>query len=550
VSAAEPIPIKSGRRQFAVSPEAYIMRLYGQMKSDRSTYEGSAQQVCDHVIGAGDFFGERTQGQIRNQTIYDNTAHNSGVMLKSMLETLLTPMSSQFFIYRARNRMLGKRERVKRWLEENEDVMFDLVTRPKARFSPNASRYYHDLVFFGMGCMYVEDAPGRGVRFASRPLQEMYIAEDAAGEINVVMRHFRLTAMQAYGLWGENVGEKVKERLGKGELTSKMEFLHFVRITGSPEDNESSNTRLPWASTYYSIDDQAIISQGGFKLNPYVIARWETRAGETYGIGPGFRQLPLAKAANEVKRLMLEQGQMSLHPPRMIFQGAIDGRTHFNPGGKIYMRAIGLNQSPIRNIDPGGDPAFGIDLLVRIQDAIRQGFLAELIELNNNQNATAFQSAQQAQVTQRLLSPFLSGQSVEFLAPLMDNVYSIASEQDLIPAPPEEFIDQPFDIEYRNPVTLAQSRVESQALINSLTVNANLSQIDPTVTDNIDLDAAYRFIHEAEGAPLSTLVPEELMEDLREARAQAQARQAQIEEARESLQVAADAAPLLQAQGA
>jgi hypothetical protein len=526
----------------------FIIRHAGLVKSQRSNYEFSAQQICDHEIGEGDFTGDRTPGTHRLDVIYDTTALNSGTLLSSALDSLLSSLATKFFTLRPRNRTLLEDESTRRWLEQVENVIFHYLARPEARFTNQMSELYHNLVFFGMGAMFIEDEPGAGVFFSARPLQEIYITENAAGVVNTVLRRFKLTAMQAVGIWGDAV-PSANKLAADGEHTSETEYLHFVRRTGSIEDHNSSATSLPWASTYVSLADQRVVDQGGFRANPYVTPRWSVRAGEVYGVGPGFRALPLAKGLNEIVKTMLEHGQMSIHPPRMVDAQRIEGAPDMYPGALIHKRPGTSGEPAIEPVPLGGDLNFGISLLEDQRTQMRSTMHFELLQIIQDPRMTAFQVSELSSTMQRLLSPFLGRMETELLSPTVNRTYDIALEQGAIPPPPPEFEDADFDVEYRSPISISQKKLQSQGIINSLTAAGNLAQIAPQVMDNFDMDKSIRFIHEAEGAPLEVLMPADTMEKIREAQAQQEAEEAQRQQQLEAVDAAGGVEPLANVAG-
>jgi hypothetical protein len=407
-----------------------------------------------------------------------------------------------------------------------------------------------DLVTFGTAGMFISDEPGRGVLFSSRPLSELFVATNSAGRVDSVYRKFKMTARQAQQEWGEGVVKKADNLIRQDSPNETLEFLHWVYPREDPAFGRKDASGMPWLSTYLSMEDAKIIAEGGFWEMPYLTPRWSIDSGENYGRGPGFTALSDQKMLNEMSKTLLKGAQKAVDPPVLMDDDGVITQLRLSPGGINVVRA-GLPGDPIRPFQNQARVDIGVEMLEHRRIAVRAAFHFELLQLLQHRPGstpmTATQVIELSNQMQRLLSPILGRQQVELLEPMIERVYGIIERQNQLPDPPPEIAETGIRVEYVSPVAMAQKATDAKAIIETFTVAANLSQVDPSVMDNLDTDQAIRLISEANGAPLSILVNEDQMEAQRQAERELAAEQAAMEEAKQASEIASNVAPLAQA---
>jgi hypothetical protein len=132
---------------------------------------------------------------------------------------------------------------------------------------------------------------------------------------------------------------------------------------------------------------------------------------------------------------------------------------------------------------------------------------------------------------------------------LIERVFNIFSRRDLLPPPPADLEGVNLSIDYVSPVARAQ---KAQTVFNFgrlLEQMIPLANIKPEMFDNIDADATFRWAHAALDGPMETLVDEEKMEEIRQARAEQQQQMVQAEQQAQGAAAAKDAAQAAQAVG-
>ena len=177
-----------------------------------------------------------------------------------------------------------------------------------------------------------------------------------------------------------------------------------------------------------------------------------------------------------------------------------------------------------------------------LRNGIRQTFFADQLELPRSDRMTAEEIRTRVELMQRVLGPTLGRIETEFLNPLIDRVFGIMERGGALPPPPDVLIEAfgnkaSIEVRYSGPLARSERMSEVfsvQRLYESL---AQAAQIDPTVYDIIDHEAAARFMAASQDIPENILRSPEDMEALKEERAQAQQAAMQQQQGMEQAQI-------------
>ncbi len=494
-----------------------IIGRFEKLAGARATWENTWQEISDHVLGRRDFVKNYTPGTIRTSKIYDNTGMLAAGLLAGGIHTLMTNSATRWFKLKLEQGS-GKSEQVDLWLEKVENIMYSHVNRPEARFMPQLHEVYADISGFGTAGLFVQDDPGRGVRFSSRPLSQLYAAENQFGVIDTIFEKRPMTARQAVMEWG-NRSIKASKLNAKGQPEEEVTFLRFLRPNDDVVPGRHDKSGMPIASTCIELEARQTIHESGFHEMPLMMPRWSVDSGETYGRGPGVQALPDQKMLNEMKKTVLIAGQKAVAPPMIADDDGVLTQINTSPNSVTIVRATSTNREPLRQM-PVGNPQIGVDLLERERVGVRAAFHFELLQLIQDPRMTATQVLEIANKMQRLLSPILGRLQVELLEPMIERVFGILLRQGRFNPIPQELLGASIRVEYVSPVARAQKDGDAQAIIDTFTIAANLSQVDPSVMDNLDSDVAIRLISEAKDMPAGIIRQPEAVAEMRAAQAE------------------------------
>jgi hypothetical protein len=131
-----------------------------------------------------------------------------------------------------------------------------------------------------------------------------------------------------------------------------------------------------------------------------------------------------------------------------------------------------------------------------------------------------------------MLGPAVGRFMGEVLNPIVTRTIGILDRKGLLPPIPDELIDNPrFEIDYVSQLAQAQKRSELNSLMGGLSLIGQMAQAAPETLDKIDPDKTVNIAWDILGAPVKVLRDDEEVKEIREARANAQARENQMVEA-------------------
>ncbi len=512
------------------------------IKAQRGTWESTWQEVADNIMGRGEFTSTTiTGGRKRMEPIHDTTALQSVSLLAGGLNSLMTNPATEWFHLRPEDSRLLDDEEVALWFEDAENQMYNTLNSPTARFHPQIHEMYLELVAYNTGGFFVEDVPGVGVLYSSRPLAELFISENAQGIVDTVYRRFRFTARQAVDAWGKKAPEAAQNDLAKGDTESKRLYLHMVKNATDPKPLPFRPSGFPIESAFIDLEKKELIEAGGYNEMPYMIPRWEKDSNEVHGRGPGIVALADAKMLNEMNKTMLQSGQLKVAPPVMIDDDGVETTLDFRPRGRNVVRP-GLLNPPIQPIEMGGDLGWGDWVIRDKRQQVQDAFHFELLQLIRDPRMTATQVIALSTNIQRLLAPVLGRFQTELLEPMLERTFAIKMRRgDFLP-PPSALQGTDFKIEYVSPVARAQRAEDANAIIELFTVGTNLAQADPDVLHVMNAEEGMRFIAKQKGVPVSVLRSRVEVQARREADQEVAAAEAERERIAGAVDVAATAA--------
>ncbi len=443
-----------------------------------------------------------------------------------MLSGLSSP-SSRWFSLTLDDPELAQRPEVRAWLTDLEDDFYR--TLAASDYYSQQHMAYHQSGLFGWQCLYVDESPTGGIRWNARPLNELYIAENFQGAVDTAYRVFRLTARQAAQKWGrDNLSPQVRDAAArKGGEGRRFPFLHAV----FPRDDASSTNGpdltakgrgLAFASWYVDLTAGRVVSRGGYAQLPFIVTRAYRLPGTAYSTSPGTQALADVKMVNEMKRLILQAGQLTVAPPYLVPDDGFVGRFSFEPRAMNYYRkAEGNLASDFTPLSVGGDPRFSWELLKASRTDIQEAFFTDLFlavtnRIGQGAAPTAQEVAELAGERMFLLGPMLIRQQHENFDALFARLLALKRRRGELPPEPPEVRGRALRLEYVSPLALAQRAGVVPAVLDTYADAAAIAQAAPAVMDNMDHDAALRRIMAARGFPLAAIRPEDEVRALRQ----------------------------------
>lgn len=511
-----------------------------ELKQEKQNWNRLWQDAADLVLPRrGAFYHERTPGQELQNKIYDSTAPWALEQLASGLHSYLTSPTQRWFRLALPVEMeesLREDDEVQRWLQNSTDIMFGIFNSQKTNFNPQAHELYLDLGAFGTGIMYVEeDYVPAPLRFCTYHLADCVIDEDAYGRVDTIGRTFKLEARQALQLWPNFPSAKFQEEARKNPL-KKHDFVHFVAPRKDFDPRSASPRARRFASWYLYPQEKLVLAESGYNDFPFMVPRWSKLTGERYGRSPAMTAMPDIRMVNAMAKTIIVAAQKIVDPPLMMPDEGFLLPIKTSPGGINYYNSTLNPEQLIRPLETRGRVDIGFDLIDSRRQHIIRSFFVDWMNLQEGPQMTATEVMQRTEEKMRLMAPAISRQQSEFLDPLIDRVFGILLRKGYFGEVPQQLSGVELKVEYVSPVAKAQRMTQVMAFQRMMETLAQVAAVKPEIVDKIDGDGVVDFMADVYDVSYRTLLTDKQVADLRQQRAEAQAKQAQAEQ----LNMAAD----------
>ncbi|WP_319582599.1 portal protein [uncultured Pseudodesulfovibrio sp.] len=501
-----------------------LLTRFSGLEEARRPWVGSWQELTEYMLPRKNSFAglggsSPGRGRTGDERIFDSTPLHALELLASSLGGLLTNPSLPWFDISVKDRALGDGDEVRAFLQEARERMVAVFNSEDTGFQAHVHELYLDAALLGTAVMYVEADPTTVVRFSSRPLGEVFVAESARGRVDTVYRKYEVTARQAIQEWGAACSDETR-RKGEDRPEEPVEVLHavFPRLDRDPAGFGSAH--FPFASVYLEVKNSHVLEESGYLEMPYMVPRWAKAAGEIYGRGPGQTALSDVRVLNAMARTALMAAEKMSDPPLMVPDDGFLGPVRSGPGGLSYYRAGSSDR--IEALPVNVDLRAAEEMMNGRRESIRRIFLGDQLA-PEGPAVTATEAVIRQAEKMRVLGPVLGRLQTEFLGPLVRRVFRIMLRGGALPAFPEGLAPDDLEVRYTSPVSRAQKQYEAQGLAQVMEYLSPLvgSQDAFGIMDNFDTDRVARHVTELFNTPSDYLKSEERVTQGREQRQRA-----------------------------
>jgi len=534
-----------------------ILARWSGMMAERAPWDSTWQQVSDFALPRkGNISRTAGAGSGTNTAnmLYDTTAIEAVSVLASGHSSAITPAGTQWFAWEAPEDI--KSDEADGWYHEQSEKARTILAA--GNFHTSLNECFEDRSGFGLCCLGAMPHAENKISFQSHPIGSFCVEEDSGGNVDTVFLRRAYSIRQLAQEFGEEViaanaklassWQKFKEKGVNGD--HYVVHAVFPRITRDKTKLDVFN--MPFASVWVAEDGKSVLKRSGFPEMPYMVSRYLKRTGsrQQYGYAP-FEQVKAAVLdANKLKQILGVVAQKKAVPPVLIPDNLI-GNVDARPGGRTVFRATShassLPQEWLTNSRDDG-------LLEELQDAretIRRAFHTDLFRMfaEREKQMTAREVSELAAEKLMPFSPSFTRFTADFQV-AMERIFNVLfragafgqvndipqtvmrkTRDGLMEVPPPKVV-------YQSRVALAIRQSESAAADRLVERAVAIAQLVPDAFDNIDVDEYLRLNGRNDGVPESVIRKAKAMEEIRTARAEAQAQQAELEQA----QLAADAA--------
>jgi len=504
-----------------------IIRQHSQMEGERGTWENHWKEIAERILPRQDWFqaSNKTQGDKRTEKMFDATASLALERFAAAMESMLTPRTQHWHKLKVTDSYLSKNKQVNQYLDEVTQILFQVRYSPKANFASQAHEAYMSLGAFGTGALFIDDIIGKGIRYKSIHLSEIYFAENHAGVIDKVHRKFEMTARQAAQKWGtDNLPDKMKSML-EVNPEAIFEFIHCVKPNEERMAGRKDYRGMPYISYYLSIEGMKMMSEGGYQSFPYAVSRYVTSPKEIYGRSPAMLVLPDIKMINETSKTVLRAAHKAVDPPLLLQEDGVLQAFNARPSALNFGGINERGEQMVRPLETGANVNLGLDMMEQRRKVINDAFLITLFQiLVDAPTMTATEAMLRAQEKGALLAPTMGRQQSEMLGPMIERELDILARAGVLPEMPDELREAQGEvqIEYISPLNRAQRAEDGVAILRTLESVTGLAQFDPDVLMVFDSKKIARELADINGVPAKVMRSEEEIIFMKDQQAQQQ----------------------------
>ena len=517
-----------------------LLKRFDKLSSQRQNWETHWQEVADYMMPRkADVTKLRSRGDKRTELIFDSSPLQAVELLAASLHGMLTNPSTPWFSLRFKSEEVSEEDEAKEWLESATETMYTAFNR--SNFQQEIFELYHDLITFGTAAMFIEEDEEDLLKFSTRHINEMYIAENDKGRIDTIFRKFKISARAAIQKF-KNVPAEIQTVANKDPY-EEIDIIHAVypRSDFNPTKQDSSN--MPFESVYMTAKGEQL-SVSGFREFPFVVPRYLKASHEIYGRSPAMTALPDVKMLNEMSKTTIKAAQKQVDPPLLVPDDGFILPVRTVPGGLNFYRAG--TRDRIEPLNIGANNPLGLNMEEQRRNSIRNAFYVNQLMMQQGPQMTATEVIQRNEEKMRLLGPVLGRLQSELLKPLIDRAFNILLRKNQFRSAPDFLSGQDIEIEYVSPLAKAQKSTELQSIMRAIEIMGSLANVAP-VFDHVNMDNLVRHLADIVGVPQKILKPKSQLNAERQQKQQQQEQMAQMQQLQQIAQAGGQIAPLAKA---
>lgn len=497
-----------------------------------SLFEELARMYLPNRAG---FTGEVSDADERSFDIYTSAPRLARRGLATALSTMLRPPGREWFKAKASDELLNYDEQCRVWLDTATKITYAALYDPEVDADRALSEADDDLVTFGTAVIQVLwDWAKSKLKIKTIPLKHIALMTNAGGKIDGIVFFMTYTLREILDLFPEDkLPASMKEKLSQGDpkYDEPFEIVHVVMPNDDYLRFGKGANRLPYKSLWFSSKDKELIDEGGYISFPYIVPRWDTMTGESFGRSPGMVALADSRLSNAISKTLIEAGEKALDPPLTAPADMIRGDVELFAGGLTLYDAVGFQYQGdvIKPINLGKIPDKMFEFLGQVDQRIYAAFYRDVLELPNTAEKDITATEINARMDQylRQAAPVFSRIESQYNAPLIDRVFELLANAGMFPDAPEALQGSEIRFEYESPVKQARDKAKAIKMLEGLNYVLPMAQVKPEIIDNVDMDITTRLILRNCDFPQEALAPLEAMQQIRAQRAK-QAEMAQM----------------------
>lgn len=526
-----------------------LNKLWGDLKNSRTNYEAGWKDITRFCAPQRDFWTTiKENAYAPAAQVYDGTPISALNLLANGLQGYMASKTTKSFKVGLESFRTLRHQpyegRMRRYMQDVEEVFYRMINQ--SNFYTAANEAFHVGGSIGTTVMFVDLVPGeqRLVNMVCKP-NDVWIAENDVGIVDTIYRRMNMTAKDIVRRWEKGLTEEFIKQAAAAPY-GLHEIVHCVLPRDTRDASKIDNLNKAFASYWLLTENTTILQESGFDENPYIVWRWSTPNGGTYGWSPAHSAMADILRSNQANKTLLEAAHLAVYPALNVPQEQM---------GKLDLRPRGMNPyiDPSRMVKPIqqlGSYPIAKDREDAINMTIREHFFVDMF-LMLNQAAqmtgkfTATQVLEMQSEKAAIMGAITTRIESEFFDPLFDRYFEIAGQQGWLPQPPPELLEilegSDVKIDYIGPMAQVQQRFyQMQSLEQPIEKLIKYGQFFPEVMDLVDPDKFGRHLINESSLPQDLIRDQKTVLGIRQQRASQKQAAMEAENAQKNAKAAKD----------
>lgn len=523
-----------------LSPARRILRRWEEMKTYRSDWESTWEDIGRFFLPGRKFNSWRVPGELRDRRLVDSTGLVNNERLAAMLFGFSITGAQPFIRPDVDQALRRAGRKVGTLDEEGRDYLDDVMwgqhqhlMSAKSGFAVGANETLMECPAFGTGIIWTGRKRGFGARYQSRPLQNSWIATNADDEVDTCYYAFELPAWRVVERWPATAElDCVKQAQKRGDA-AKMKLLMAVEPRAGGRYGAMAASK-PFKACLVLVEAKEIIEESGYDSFPYAVPRFFVRPGEVYGYGPAHNALSDCRMLNAIMEAVISGAEKIVDPPVIaalrMFGKPVDRRR----GAVNYYQAsqLGLQtaEQAVRPLVQAGDIKIGVELVREIRRQIDYTFYVDWMRLGENANMTATEVNDRRDMRLRGMASIVARVERDLMGPIAERTFEISVEDGLFADPPASVAGLDIGWSFTGPMAMAQLQQQRDAISLSVSLAKQIAELEAQGKPGVlDTEEAQRIFGESTGLAPAVLKTRAAMAEIRAAQDAAEAQAAETQ---------------------
>lgn len=299
--------------------------------------------------------------------------------------TLITPATDDWMSYAPPVGARYEDGAGKEWYDNASRVVMKVLSR--SNFMAANKLFLDDRCGLGTGCLMVERKRGGGVFFRHIPCGTYGMGQNEYGEVDKLVRRFKLTPEQAVAQFGLNAlaGTRVAQDYGKpaNRFSARHEFYQLVLpndgVIYRDHKGMTPKSRKAFKSVYMLAEDYKVVQEGGYDTFPFCVSRFMPWGESVWGEPPAWKARRAIRNVDRVNKVLDVLGDKSAFPPILMMADQVK-QIDLRAGGRTVVSREAVMQGLPREWAHQGRYDMGLERIENAERKIKEAFYVPFIQ--------------------------------------------------------------------------------------------------------------------------------------------------------------------------